>query len=211
VTSLAIAFPFGLASSAARPEGAPLDREAEREAIAACRRGEREAFDRLVVRYQRAVYRLCYRYVNNHEDANDLAQEVFLKAWRAIGRFRGESAFSTWLYRIAVNTCFNFHSAGRPETSELDEALPDPAPGVAWHLERDDEARRVREAVSRLPDRQRATLILKIYHELTHEEVAEILGSTVGTAKANLFHALANLRRLMTLPLESERAEGGGR
>jgi RNA polymerase sigma-70 factor (ECF subfamily) len=211
VTSLAIALPFGLASSAAPSQGAPLDREAEREAIAACRRGEREAFDRLVVRYQRTVYRLCYRYVNDHDDANDLAQEVFLKAWRAIGRFRGESTFSTWLYRIAVNTCLNFRSVRRPETRELDEALPDPAPGTQSHLERDAEARLVREAVARLPQRQRATLILKIYHELTHEEVAEILGSRVGTVKANLFHALANLRRLMAVPLEPERAGGSGR
>src|SRR5205085_9193025 len=82
----------------------------DREAIEACRRGDREAFDRLVERYQRDVYRLCYRYVNNHHDSSDLAQESFLKAYRAIGRFRGESAFSTWLYRIAVNTCLNFRA-----------------------------------------------------------------------------------------------------
>jgi RNA polymerase sigma-70 factor (ECF subfamily) len=197
VTSLAIAFPFGLASSAARPEGAPLDREAEREAIAACRRGEREAFDRLVVRYQRAVYRLCYRYVNNHEDANDLAQDVFLKAWRAIGRFRGESSFRTWLYRIGVNACLNFRALRRPVTQELPDALVDPRPGAQARVEGDDEARRVRAAVARLPEKQRATLILKIYHDLTHEEVAGVLGSTVGTVKANLFHALGNLRRLV--------------
>src|SRR5215831_19947259 len=78
--------------------------------IEASRGGDREAFDRLVERYQRDVYRLCFRYVNNHPDASDLAQEVFLKAYKAIGRFRGESAFSTWLYRIAVNTCLNFRA-----------------------------------------------------------------------------------------------------
>ena len=135
--------------------------------------------------------------MNSHEDANDLAQEVFLKAWRAIGRFRGDSSFSTWLYRIAVNACLNFRALKRPPTQELPETLADPVPGVAARVERDDEARRVRAAVSRLPEKQRATLILKLYHELTHEEVAEILGSTVGTVKANLFHALGNLRRLM--------------
>ena len=88
-------------------------REEDREAIEACQRGEREAFDRLVERYQRDIYRLCYRYVNNHHDASDLAQESFLKAYRAIGRFRGDSAFSTWLYRIAVNTCLNFRASRR--------------------------------------------------------------------------------------------------
>jgi RNA polymerase sigma-70 factor, ECF subfamily len=197
MTSLAIALPLGLASSAAPTSGASLDREAERAAIAACRRGEREAFDALVARYQRPIYRLCYRYVNDHEDANDLAQEAFLKAWRAIASFRGESAFSTWLYRIAVNACLNHRALRRPLVQELEDSLADPRPGAEAEVERGDEARRVREAVSRLPDRQRATLILKVYHDLTHAEVAEILGSTVGTVKANLFHALANLRRQM--------------
>jgi RNA polymerase sigma-70 factor (ECF subfamily) len=197
VTSSALPLPLGLASAAAPPAREPLPREAEREAIEACRRGEREAFDRLVVRYQRDVYRLCYRYVNNHEDANDLAQEAFLKAWKAIRRFRGESAFSTWLYRIAVNACLSFRAARRPATQDLPEALRDPLPGAAALVERGDEARRVRSAVQRLPAKQRATLILKVYHELTHEEVAAVLGSTVGTVKANLFHALGNLRRLM--------------
>jgi RNA polymerase sigma-70 factor (ECF subfamily) len=197
VTSPVLALPLGLAAAVPSAEEGAVPREAEREAIEACRRGEREAFDRLVLRYQRDVYRLCYRYVNSHEDANDLAQEVFLKAWRAIGRFRGDSSFSTWLYRIAVNACLNFRALKRPLTQELPETLADPVPGAAARVERDDEARRVRAAVSRLPERQRATLILKLYHELTHEEVAEILGSSVGTVKANLFHALGNLRRLM--------------
>jgi len=203
VTGQAIALPIGLAAKAAVPDAAPPSREAEREAVAACQRGEREAFDRLVVRYQRDVYRLCFRYVNNHEDANDLAQEAFLKAWRAIGRFRGDSAFSTWLYRIAVNACLNFRALRRPALQELPEGIPDRAPGPAADLEAADAAREVRAGVGRLPDRQRATLILKVYHDLTHEEVAAALGSTVGTVKANLFHALGNLRRLLALEGET--------
>ena len=197
MTSAAIALPLGFASSAVPGDGTSLERDAERAAIAACRRGEREAFDVLVARYQRPIYRLCFRYVNNHEDANDLAQEAFLKAWRAISSFRGESAFSTWLYRIAVNACLNHRALRRPATQELEEGLADPSPGADAAVARDLQARRVRDAVSRLPERQRATLILKVYHDLTHAEVAEILGSTVGTVKANLFHALANLRRQM--------------
>jgi RNA polymerase sigma-70 factor (ECF subfamily) len=159
------------------------------------------------VRYQRDVYRLCFRYVNDHEDANDLAQEVFLRAWRGISRFRGESSFSTWLYRIAVNACLNFRALRRPTTQELPETLADPVPGAVARAESDDEARRLRAAVSRLPEKQRATLILKVYHELTHEEVAGILGSTVGTVKANLFHALGNLRRLMAEEADGRRGE----
>lgn len=178
-------------------EAPSIEGEAEREAIEACRRGEPGAFDRLVLRYQRDVYRLCYRYVNNHHDANDLAQDSFVKAYRAIGRFRGDSAFSTWLYRIAVNTCLNFRALKRPATQEMDEELPDGRAGALDDMEREERARRVRDAVRRLPERQRATLILKVYEELTHEEVASILGSSVGTVKANLFHALGNLRKLM--------------
>jgi RNA polymerase sigma-70 factor (ECF subfamily) len=175
----------------------PRLRQDDREAVEACQRGEREAFDRLVERYQRDIYRLCYRYVNNHEDASDMAQEVFLKAYRAIDRFRGDSSFSTWLYRIAVNTCLNFRSGRKPMTQELSDALPDHGASASERLEGEESAARVREAVSRLPEKQRATVILKIYHDLTHEEVAGILGSTVGTVKANLFHALGKLRKLM--------------
>ncbi len=193
----ALALSFGAATGGSRPDEAGSRRDVERTLVRACQSGEREAFDRLVERYQRDVYRLCYRYLNDHEDANDLAQEAFLKAWRAIGRFRGDSAFSTWLYRIAVNACLNHRASRRPPAQELPDGLPDPRGGADAGVFSQDEARRVRAAVSRLPEKQRATLILKVYHELTHDEVAEVLGATVGTVKSNLFHALGNLRRLL--------------
>ncbi len=186
VTIETLVSPLVLSATRAAPP-AQAFREGEREAIEASQRGEREAFDRLVERYQRDIYRLCYRYVNNHEDANDMAQEVFLKAYKAIGRFRGDSSFSTW-----------FRAARKPETEELPEALPDGRAGAMAAIESEEQARVVRKAVSRLPDKQRATLILKVFHDLTHEEVAGVLGSTVGTVKANLFHALGNLRKQMT-------------
>ena len=199
MTAVALGSPLALATVGGGVSESPSSlREDDREAVLASQRGEREAFDRLVERYQRDVYRLCYRYVNNHHDANDMAQEVFLKAYRAIGRFRGDSAFSTWLYRIAVNTCLNFRSSRKPPGEELSDALPDRAPGALAAVEGEQRARIVRDAVMRLPEKQRATLILKIYHDLTHEEVAGVLGSSVGTVKANLFHALGNLRKLLS-------------
>src|SRR5262245_51805827 len=110
-------------------------RDDDRVAVEACLRGERAASDRLVERYQRDIYRLCYRYVNNHHDASDLAQDAFLKAYRALGKFRGDSSFSTWLYRIAVNTCLNFRAARRLPADELSEQLPDRGPGALDGLE----------------------------------------------------------------------------
>jgi RNA polymerase sigma-70 factor (ECF subfamily) len=180
-------------------------REEDRLSIEACQRGEREAFDALVERYQRDVYRICYRYVNNHHDASDLAQDVFLKAYRAIGRFRGDSAFSTWLYRIAVNTCLNFRASRHRPSEELKDDVPDAGRRVDARMEDDELSQQVREAVSRLPEKQRATLILKVYNDMTHEEVAAILGSTVGTVKANLFHALGNLRKAMAATAPADR------
>ena len=185
------------ASGGTAHAGAAGLREDDRQAILACQRGEREAFDRLVERYQRDVYRLCFRYVNNHHDASDMAQEVFLKAYRALAKFRGDSSFSTWLYRIAVNTCLNFRAARKAPAEELSEHVADGRMPVVERLERDERSQRVRKAVARLPEKQRATLILKVYQDLTHEEVARILGSSVGTVKANLFHALANLRKML--------------
>jgi RNA polymerase sigma-70 factor, ECF subfamily len=196
VTAGALSLPTAHAVADAAGARAAL-REDDRQAIAACQQGEREAFDRLVERYQRDVYRLCYRYVNNHHDANDLAQDAFLKAYRAIGRFRGDSSFSTWIYRIAVNTCLNFRAARRLPHDELPEDLADRGASAAERMHEAERGALVRHAVARLPEKQRATLILKIYQDLTHEEVAGILGSSVGTVKANLFHALANLKKLL--------------
>src|SRR5512143_2360312 len=154
---LALPLPFGLTASDAGRDAPSADTDGA--LVLACQRGDREAFDRLVERYQRGIYRLCYRYVNDHEDANDLAQEAFLKAWRAIGRFRGDSSFATWLYRIAVNACLNHRALRRPPAQELSDGPQDPRGGADTGVESEDEARRVREAVSRLPEEQRATLI----------------------------------------------------
>jgi len=178
-------------SEAARAPGADDAR------VAAACRGDREAFGQLVRLHQRDVYRLCYRYVNDHQDASDLAQETFLRAFRSIGRFRGDSRFSTWLYRIAVNACLNFRSRRRAGDEPLPESLPGPGGREGERLDREAARRRVREAVTRLPEKQRATVILKVYQELTHEQVAQVMGTTVGTVKANLFHGLRNLRRLV--------------
>lgn len=167
--------------------------------------GNREAFDTIVERHRRHVYQLCYRFVGNHEDASDLAQDVFIRAYRGLRTFKGESSLGTWLYRIAVNVSLNKVGAKAPKPEPLDRLLLGQDERAASHDEdaadallRHERAAQVRAAIAKLPKKQRATLILRIYHELTHEQIAAILGNSVGAAKANLFHALSNLKKLLT-------------
>lgn len=167
--------------------------------VAAAADGDRDAFDEIVVRHSRAVYQVCYRFVSNHDDASDLAQETFVRAWKGLRTFKGQAALSTWLYRIAVNVCLNHVGARRPAVEPLDaERFVDSSaepPGAS--LLREERAAAVQKAIARLPDKQRATLILRAYHEMSHQEIAEVLGSSVGAVKANFFHALANLKKIL--------------
>jgi RNA polymerase sigma-70 factor (ECF subfamily) len=171
----------------------------EAELVQACLDGRLGAFDVIVERHRQSVYRLCYRFVPNHEDASDLAQEVFLRAFRALHGFRGQSSLGTWLYRIGVNVCLNKVSVKTPviepidARSHVDTRTESPCDQVL-RSERDE---RVRSAVAQLPAKQRAALILRVYHEMTHQEIAGTLGTSVGAAKANVFHALRNLKRLL--------------
>ena len=166
--------------------------------VEACLAGHRDAFAPIVQRYQRQVYHVCYRFSGNHADAADLAQDVFVRAYRGLHGFKGASSIQTWLYRIAVNVCLNRASLKTPRsaplgTREIDAGL-ETADDV---LVRGERAAEVRAAIRRLPPKQRATLILRVYHDLPHQEIAGILGSSVGAVKANFFHALANLRKLL--------------
>ena len=171
----------------------------EEQLVAACLAGHREAFEIIVERHRRTVYQLCYRFVGNHEDASDLSQDVFVRAYKGLQRFRGQSSLGTWLYRIGVNVCLNRVSAKRPLTEPIDARphVDERAPDAAGELLRAERAAEVRAAIARLPNKQRATVILRVYHELSHEEIAGILGSSVGAVKANFFHALGNLKRLL--------------
>ena len=168
--------------------------------VDACLAGRAEAFDVIVARHQRQVYRVCYRFAPTHEDASDLAQDVFVRAYKGLRRFKGESSLATWLYRIAVNVCLS-HAAGKDRALEPLAARADmlvaPTEAPVEHVLRGERAEQVRAAICRLPRKQRATLILRVYHELPHDEIARILGSSVGAVKANFFHALNNMRKLL--------------
>jgi RNA polymerase sigma-70 factor, ECF subfamily len=177
-------------------EEAPTDDEL----VSACLNGDRQAFDQIVIRHQRQVYLLCYRFAGNHEDASELAQDVFVRAYRALATFKGHAAFTTWLYRIGVNQCLNRVGKRTMRLERLDEAQADISRGESADgtLLREERAARVRRAIAQLPEKQRATLILRAYHDLPHEEIARVLGGSVSAAKTNLHHALKRLRAILT-------------
>lgn len=179
-------------------DGVESERD-DRALVAAARAGDADAFAEIVARHRRVVYQVCYRFVNDPDAAADLTQETFVRAWRGLDRFRGSSALSTWLFRIAVNVCLNRRAADRPPHDGLDsQQLEDvSAESPDGRLIRAERARRVRQAIAALPDRQRATVILRVYHGLSHREIAATLGSSVGATKANLFHALAKLKKML--------------
>jgi RNA polymerase sigma-70 factor (ECF subfamily) len=177
----------------------PLDGLDEQALVEACLAGRRDAFDLIVERHRRAVYHVCYRFVGNHEDASDLAQDVFVRAYRGLRNFRGQSSLGTWLYRIGVNVCLNRVSAKTLPTEPIaDRQFVDRTgdSGTDRLLKAERQAR-VRAAIARLPRKQRAAVILRTYHEMSHQEIADALGSSVGAVKANIFHALGNLRKLL--------------
>jgi RNA polymerase sigma-70 factor (ECF subfamily) len=181
---------------------ATLESADDRALVCACLAGRREAFDVIVHRHQRQIYQLCYRFTGSHEDASDQSQDVFIRAYRGLRKFKGHAALATWLYRIAVNVCLNKATARAPKFAPLG-AIDTADPGVERAdamLLRGERAARVRGAIARLPNRQRATLILRVYHDLPHEDIARILGSSVGAVKANFFHALANLKKRLQAP-----------
>ena len=171
----------------------------ERSLVEACLDGRSGAFDLIVERHRRSVYLLCYRFVSNHEDASDLSQEVFLRAYRGLRSFRGQSSLATWLYRIGVNVCLNRVSAKKLQSESIDDRqfVDERAESAPERLLKHERSARVRAAIAQLPRKQRATLVLRMYHEMSHQEIADVLGSSVGAVKANFFHALGNLKKLL--------------
>ena len=186
-------------TGAAHDAGVSLAELDDVQLLDACRAGRHGAFDVIVERHRRAVYQLCYRFVGNHEDASDLSQDVFLRVYRGLGSFRGGSSFTTWLYRIGVNACLNRVAVKKPITEDLDarQHVDTRAESPSERVLRQERGARVREAIAQLPPKQRATLVLRMYQELSHEEIAGVLGSSVGAVKANFFHALGNLKKLL--------------
>jgi RNA polymerase sigma-70 factor (ECF subfamily) len=172
------------------------------ELIAAAQQGDREAFDELVRQTFVDTFTLACRLTGNEEDARDVVQDAYLRAWRGIGKFRGEAQFSTWMYRITANTsATHLRKRQRHRTEALDE-VAEPAdhrhetqPSVAY--ESADTLERVAGAIEELPPKLRTVVVLKDVYDLPHEAIAEELGITVAAAKVRLHRARRRLRDVL--------------
>ncbi len=176
----------------------------DEELVARCLQGDTECFNQLIVRWERPIFALAYRLLGHDEDARDVCQDTFLRAFRALPGFKGEAKFSSWLYRIALNLCRDWIRRQRrtpvvpaPDGVELAE-LKDAAQVVEPMedvLARRQLSQSVAKAMRSLTADQRSALILKEYHGLTFQEIAELLGCPLSTVKTRLYQGLTVLRR----------------
>jgi len=181
-------------------EAVPTDDEL----VALSRSGKREAFDLLVRRYRKEIYRVARRITGDHGEADDLAQETFCRAWQSLATFRGDASCRTWLYRIATNLSLNVVQSAR--VSRREERTPEmlaeagvgasPAAGVE-RLMTMERNQRLTRAIEGLPPRQKATLILRAFEAMPYSEIARVMECSPGTAKANFFHAVSALKKNM--------------
>ena len=176
----------------------------DEELVARSIRGDADSFNQLVLRWERPIYALAYRTIGREEDARDVCQETFLRAFRALPGFRGQAKFSSWLYRIALNLCRDWMRRERraplvqiPEGIDPAEfaAETEPSESIENLVVRKDMARRVEKAMERLPEVQRTAILLKEYHGLTFQEIAEVVGCPLSTVKTRLYQGLTVLRR----------------
>jgi RNA polymerase sigma-70 factor (ECF subfamily) len=172
----------------------------DEELVEAFRRGDLAAFDVLVRRWDRKVRGAIHRILGSEDDARELCQETFLKAYRALGSFKGEARFSSWLYQIALNLCRDRMRRRKGRMVSLDEleedgkAIPTGRPSALDLVEARDLARAVATAIAALPEEQREVIVLKEYQELTFVEIADILGVPLSTVKTRLYRGLGQLR-----------------
>ena len=161
---------------------------------------QRQGFERIVAHYSEPLYWQIRRIVLSHDDANDLLQNTFIKAWTSIGYFRGEAKLSTWLYRIALNECLTF-LARQKAASTI--SLDDPEAAALQKLEGDvyfsgDQAQLLlQKALLTLPEKQRMVFNLKYYQEMKYEEMSEIFGTSVGALKASYHHAVKKIEKFL--------------
>jgi RNA polymerase sigma-70 factor, ECF subfamily len=175
-----------------------------------CQKGDAGAFEQLVIKYRSKVFSMIYGIVQNEQDAWDLAQEGFIKAWRSIHRFKGESSFYTWLYRIMTNVTLDaLRRKGHKSNAEFDDQIAtaqiepsskttpaaDPLPHRG--LEREEIRHRIEHAISKLSPEHRAVILMKELEDLQYNEIAETMGCSIGTVMSRLFYARKRLQVML--------------
>jgi RNA polymerase sigma-70 factor, ECF subfamily len=183
----------------------------ELDLVRRCQAGDTEAFDELVTRYRTRVFGMIYNMVHSEQDAWDLAQDSFLKAWKSIKRFRGRSSFYTWIYRIVVNVTIDWlrKKQIKGAGTEFDDAsqLRQVDPGSKTvpktealpyeTMERDEIRVRIDKAIAQLSPEQRAVILMKEIEDMQYHEIAEALGCSIGTVMSRLFYARKKLQTLL--------------
>jgi RNA polymerase sigma-70 factor (ECF subfamily) len=176
----------------------------DEELVALTVRGDVDSFNQLVLRWERPIYALAYRVIGREEEARDVVQETFLRAFRGIANFRGQAKFSSWIYRIALNLCRDWIRRERrapvsqpPEGVDLADLASErgPVESIEDLVARNDMSRTVARAMKQLPEEQRTAIILKEYHGMTFQEIADLQNCPLSTVKTRLYQGLSVLRR----------------
>ena len=170
----------------------------------AARQGDQDAFEQLVRAYEKRVFALTLRMCGNPEDAAEAAQEAFLAVWQGLKFFRGESSFSTWLYRLASNACVDLlrregkrQAAASLDDGELNLDLPSSLPSPQEEAERRELREQIGEGLRALPPEYRAALVLREMHQLRYDEIGEALGLDIGTVKSRISRGRKKLRNFL--------------
>ena len=187
----------------------------EKELVERFQNGEKDVFNELVIKYQGKIYNLVYKYVSNSETARDLSQEIFIKAFRALPRFKRQSAFYSWLYRIAINLCIDFiRQQKRGQTLSFEDLggndevmFNDVSPLPPDQVEAKELGHIIGKAVEQLPPKQQRVFNLRYHHGLQLKEIAAQLDRSEGTIKAHLHHAHKRLQTLLIPYLKNEQLE----
>ena len=167
--------------------------------------GDPEAFEQLMTPLESLIWRVCWHYTGNREDAADCSQETMIRIWKGLGSWRGDSGFETWVYRVAANCCLDFLRRRKRDRSESIEPLreagfdpPDPKANTEEKTIEREEQRELREAIRQLPEDQREALVLTQLERVPYDRAAEMLGVTEGTIKSRVNRAKAKLREWMS-------------
>ncbi len=168
--------------------------------ITSAKAGNNDAFGLLVVHYEKFVFNIALSYMSNQDDAFDVAQDSFIKAWQKLRTFKGDSAFSTWLYRICVNTAKDALSkrAKTEYNAEITDTVPDTTATPEETIIRGESVRELHSALNRLDTDMREILILRELDELSYTEIAELLSIEIGTVKSRLSRARERLRQILS-------------